>query len=221
MRSALAPIFAAYEKLRADADALFAHIAAEYPDAVACHCGCSDCCHAVFDLSLVEAMYINEIFQQTFPHGPERSRLLEQASALDRKLTKAKRGLYEAQKRGEPAEAIMRKAAELRMPCPLLTSDKLCVLYTARPITCRLYGVPLAIGGKSHVCGLSRFDQGKNYPTVQLGKIQAALEKMSAEIASSLDSRFDLQEVYVPLSMALLTKYDDAWLGIGQNKGDD
>lgn len=217
----LDPVFASYNQLRSEADALFGRIATEYPDAVTCHRGCSDCCHAVFDLSLVEAMYINHAFLEAFPHGPERSHILENAAQLDRQLTKAKRSLYEAEKNGEPSEEIMRKAAEMRMPCPLLNSEGLCILYDARPITCRLYGVPMSIGGKSRVCGLSRFDPGKSYPTVQLAKIQTILEELSKNIATITGSRFDLHEVYVPLSMALLTRYDEAYLGIGKAREDD
>lgn len=217
----LSPIFADYENLRHEADALFSHIDAANPGCVTCHKGCSDCCSALFDLSLVEAMSINNAFVKTFPHGPLRSRILERTSTIDRQLTKSKRELYKAEKEGRNADDIMTLVAESRMPCPLLDENNHCLLYEERPITCRLYGIPLAIGAKSHVCGFSRFDPGKSYPTVQLAKIQHRLENMSREIARAVGSRFDLHDVYVPLSMALLTKYDDAWLGIGNAKEED
>lgn len=217
----LSSVFAKYERVQAEADALFDRIASQFPQCVTCCKGCSDCCHAVFDLSLVEAMRINQVFLKTFPYGPERSAIVERASEIDRKLTKAKRELYQAEKNGEKPEEIMRNAAKLRMPCPLLNADNECILYEARPITCRLYGVPENIGGKSHVCGFSKFESGVAYPAVQLGKLQAKLEDLSREIGTLTGSRFELQEVYVPLSMALLTRYDDAYLGIGKAKEDD
>lgn len=217
----LTDIFSRYEAIRREADALFSHVTGKYPAETACHKGCSDCCHALFDLSLVEAMYINRAFNDAFPHSRERSRILELASETDRKLTKAKRELYNAQKNGESAGEIMRRAAVLRMPCPLLSEDSQCALYEHRPITCRLYGIPLAIGEDSHVCGQSGFGCGQRYPTVQLGKVQGRLEELSREIARAVGSRFDLDEVYVPLSMALLTRYDDAYLGIGKAGAED
>lgn len=217
----LTNIFASYEKLRSEADALFQHVSAAYPQCATCHKGCSDCCHALFDLSLVEAMYINRAFLAAFPHGPERSKIMEKASEIDRKLTKAKRELFQAEKRGESAEEIMRMASQIRMPCPLLDENNQCLLYEARPITCRLYGVPIGIGPESHVCGFSGFNKGENYPTVQLGKIQGKLEDLSKQIGEAAQSRFELDEIYVPLSMALLTKYDDAYLGIGKAGGED
>ena len=217
----LTPIFARYAELRDEADAIFAHVAREYPDCVTCHEGCSDCCHALFDLSLVEGMAVNQAFNAAFGHGRERSDILTRASETDRALTRHKRELFRAEKDGESPEAIMARAAALRMRCPLLGPDERCLLYAARPITCRLYGIPTEIGGVAHVCGLSRFDKGRTYPTVRLERFHARLDALSREIAETVQSRFELGEVYVPLSMALLTRYDENYLGIGPAKAED
>lgn len=212
----LSPIFARYAVLRDEADAVFARVAAQYPECVTCREGCSDCCHALFDLSLVEAMAVNAAFNTAFGHGRERSEILTRASEIDRALTRLKREMFRAEKDGESPEAIMARAAALREPCPLLGPDDRCLLYAARPITCRLYGIPTVIGGQAHVCGFSRFDTGHSYPTVQLDRFQARLDALSREIAETVQSRFsELAEVYVPLSMALLTRYDEDYLGIG------
>lgn len=53
-------------------------------------------------------------------------------------------------------------------------------------------------------------------------RIQDRLAALSKEIAVAVGSRFsELHQVYVPVSMALLTRYDDAYLGIGKPKRDD
>ena len=80
----LSPIFSRYESLRAEADALFARVRETQPGCVTCKEGCSDCCHAVFDLSLVEAMSLNRAFEAAFAHGPERSAILTRASLMSR-----------------------------------------------------------------------------------------------------------------------------------------
>lgn len=207
------PVFQRYEELRGSADAIFSSQREKYSQCVACKPGCSDCCSALFDLSLAEAMYINRAFSRKYGHGPERSKILERAAAQDRLLTKLKRELFRAEKNGESAEKIMNMAASARMRCPLLDDADRCLLYEDRPITCRLYGVPLAIGSKSHVCGFSSFDKGESYPTVQLAKIQRRLDDMSAEAARISESPYDLGDIYMPLSMALLTDFDSAWFG--------
>lgn len=217
----LSPIFARYAVLRDEADAIFAHVAAQYPERVTCREGCSDCCHALFDLSLVEAMAVNAAFNAAFGHGRERSEILARASEIDRSLTRHKREMFRAEKDGEAPTAIMARAASLRVRCPLLGPDDRCLLYAARPITCRLYGIPTEIGGQAHVCGFSRFDTGNSYPTVRLDRLQARLDALSREIAETVASRFELAEVYVPLSMALLTRYDEDYLGIGPAKPEE
>ena len=90
----LTPVFTAYEALVAEADAVFARVGEMHPDCVTCKPGCSDCCHAMFDLSLVEAMYLNARFIEKYDFGPERSRILENAGSVDRKLTRMKRDYF-------------------------------------------------------------------------------------------------------------------------------
>ena len=65
----LTPVFTAYEALVAEADAVFARVGEMHPDCVTCKPGCSDCCHAMFDLSLVEAMYLNARFIEKYDFG--------------------------------------------------------------------------------------------------------------------------------------------------------
>ncbi len=212
----LSPIFSQYERLRSYVDRAFEQVQGLCPGCVTCRPSCSDCCHALFDLSLVEAMYLNQAFKKTFGYGPERSTVLERAEQADRQLARIKKSLYMEQKQGEDNETIIREAAEMRMRCPLLDDNERCALYDARPITCRAYGIPTSIGGHGHVCGISGFARGGQYPTVKLDKIQDALRDMSVAIEQAVESRFDkLHEVYMPVSMALLTSFDERFLGIG------
>jgi Fe-S-cluster containining protein len=218
MLSSLEPVFTRYEQLRAEADRLFERVRLLHPDCVTCALGCSDCCHAVFDLSLVEALYLNQKFRQTMAFGPRHSAIMHAAGDADRQAARVKRDLY-ARSKGGNAREIMENASRTRIRCPLLDADDHCQLYEHRPVTCRLYGVPAAIGGEAHVCGKSAFSKGQSYPTVALEKIQDRLTAMSQEIAQTLGTRFkELHFIYVPVSMALLTRYDADYLGINPAK---
>lgn len=221
MTKDLEPIFNEYEKLRANVDAIFRHMEREYPECVKCRPGCSDCCNALFDLPLVEAMYINRAFKDKFSYGKERSEILEKAARVDRQLARLKKDMYQAEKAGTEPAVIMRELATHRMPCPLLNDNNECALYEDRPITCRLYGIPQAIGGNGHVCGFSAFQKGCSYPTVQLEKIQGRLDELGSRVEKLVESRFTLTEIYIPLSMALITEYDDKFLGIGKEEPED
>lgn len=225
-------VFYEYERLADEAESLFSKVKSLHPECVTCKPACSDCCHAVFDLSLIEAMYLNHRFESAFQYGPKRSELLQAAAESDRTLTRMKRDYFRqvrdaGKAAAETAEApenaaeravnqVLEEAARARSRCPLLLADDTCALYDARPITCRLYGIPTAIGGRGHVCGQSAFVKGGNYPTVHMDKIQERLDALSLKIRDIAGSRYsELHKVYVPVSMALLTRYDAAYLGIG------
>ncbi len=232
-------LFARYTALAAKADDLFNRVKAQFPEAVTCpsltgQAGqatqatpegtvntCASCCHALFDLSLIEAFYLHTAFTRHFGFGPVRSRILEAAGHADRLLTKEKHLFFQMKQKGHSDAQIMEAAAKTRIACPLLDKAGFCALYDWRPITCRLYGIPSAIGGKAHVCPHSGFGQGA-YPTVQLDRIQDSLSALSQELVLLLSTRFrELNTVYVPVSMALLTNYDDLYFGLAESKPED
>lgn len=208
------PYFRHYEQVVKYVESAFEKVQSEYSDCVRCRIGCADCCHALFDLSLIEALYIKSKFDETFC-AEDREKFLERATKADRLIYKIKRNAYKEHQSGKSEEAILADMARQRVRCPLLNEKDQCDLYDFRPITCRLYGIPAVIGGKGHTCGLSAFDQGKSYPTVRLEEIHKRLYEISFALAHDIKSRYpNLAEVLVPLSMALLTEYSMEYLGV-------
>lgn len=209
------PAFARYEAIAAEADAVFAKVAKACPGMVACGEGCSDCCHALFDLTFIEALYLNHKFNEAFPPGAARDAVLERANKADREHYKLKRKAFRAGEQGVPTSEILADLARERIRCPLLGDDNRCILYHSRPITCRLYGVPLEIGGEAHICGKAGFEQGGRYPTVKIEKLQDRLMLLSQEVVASLPTKLPLMgDMLVPVSLALITEYDEEYLGI-------
>jgi hypothetical protein len=103
----------------------------------------------------------------------------------------------------------------MRVRCPLLDDDNRCDLYEHRPVTCRLYGIPSAYGGESRTCGHSGFTPGEQYPTVNMEQIHERLHALSRDLMASVRSKHvAMDEILVPVSMALMNKYDEAYLGI-------
>jgi Fe-S-cluster containining protein len=208
------PYFKRYEALLDLADGLFEQVLQQHPECVNCKIGCSDCCHALFDLTLIEALYLNHKFNERFS-GPEKEELFEAANVADRQAARIKRDAYRSLQKGTSETEVLEQLAEERIRCPLLDGKEQCVLYEIRPITCRLYGIPTAIGGRGHTCGISGFEPGKPYPTVHLDKINQQLQQISAELVRDLGSGFiKLVDLLVPLSMALITIYDEAYFGL-------
>ncbi len=216
MKIDLDPFFLKYEALLKLADDTFEKIKAEFPDCVTCKITCADCCHALFDLSLIEALYINHHFNRMFS-GDAKEKRLQVANEIDRKVYKLKRDAYKALEAGKDETDILMEMAEHRVRCPLLNNEDSCELYEYRPITCRIYGIPTSIGGKSHTCGITGFEEGKSYPTVAIDVLQKKLYDISAEFVESIRSRYTrMAEMLVPLSMALLTEYNAEYLGIDE-----
>ncbi len=206
--------FVKYEALIQMVDAVFDRVKNEYPKEVFCREKCSDCCYALFDLTLIEALYIKDQFNKNFS-GSEKNKILEIADKTDRALTKMKRQAFKDVKNGADQLEIIGKMSQERVRCPLLGEDNLCVMYDKRPITCRVYGIPTSTAGVSHICGRTNFKQGDPYPTLNMDKIYTQLQLFSAEMIKDIKSeKIKMHEILIPVSMALMTNFDEEYLGV-------
>ena len=208
-------VFNKYETLVKQIDDIFEKVKEQYVDLVNCKLECSDCCHALFDITFVEALYINRKFKDNLLEE-KRTKILEKANKADRTIYQVKRKAFKAVESGEKTEEqVLLEIAAERVRCPLLNDENLCDLYAFRPLTCRMYGIPTSIGGRGHSCGLSGFKEGTSYPTVKQDPIYAKLHDLSNEIVAIIKSEYDqMGKVLMPLSMALLTVFNESYLGI-------
>ncbi|PID39486.1 MAG: hypothetical protein CR984_06780 [Proteobacteria bacterium] len=215
MVDGLNTIFKKYEGFVRQLDEVFDKVREKHPKLVKCKLECSDCCHALFDLTLIEAIYINKKFIEELD-SKRKNEIISLANKTDRKIYQLKRRAFKAVESGEKTEeqVLLEMAAE-RVRCPLLNRENRCELYYSRPATCRIYGVPTSIAGRGHTCGLSGFAEGEAYPTVNIDAVYAKLHEFSQEIVAEIQSKhFRMPEVLMPLSMALVTVFDDEYLGI-------
>jgi Fe-S-cluster containining protein len=158
-------MFSQLKELYKFIDTTVADIQRQHPQEVHCKPGCADCCHAVFDVSFIEAAYI--------------AKFLTQHPAIQKSQHD------HAQKAAVQFEQIIQEQAELstkRIRCPFLGEDNLCLGHDVRPVNCRTYGTPTVIDGKAHVCGLSGFDNKAQYPTIKLEPVQKSLYQYSVEL---------------------------------------
>jgi Fe-S-cluster containining protein len=157
------------ETLFVTVDQAFEAVRQAHPNAIACGKGCADCCQAVFDVSLVEAVNLLAHFQR-LDHVAQ-----EQIAVAAQEAQQAWERIMDS--RLDPAVA--------RIRCPLLDAQGQCLCYEARPVNCRTYGIPTVINGKGHVCGFSGFESGKSYPTVNLAALQQMLYDLSVQLAGA------------------------------------
>ena len=75
--------------------------------------------------------------------------------------------------------------AKERIRCPLLSEEHECILYPYRPITCRVYGVPILIRGNVRVCHKSGFEKGNTYTTYNMDRAYKELYSISRELLNA------------------------------------
>jgi Fe-S-cluster containining protein len=207
--------FKQYETLVQGVEQSVKQVREGHPECFRCAEKCSDCCFAVFDLSLVEAVYLNVHFFHLLDKEKQ-DVILERADRADRHYYKLKRRLHKMMvQEGKKEEEALLQTAEERVRCPFLNEADLCDLYEKRPITCRVYGVPSAIHGAGHTCGKSGFKEGVAYPTINLDRINERLFGLSELLLKEIGSKDQqLRMRLLPVSTTLLTDFDEAFFGI-------
>ncbi|MCP3889462.1 MAG: hypothetical protein GY702_11415 [Desulfobulbaceae bacterium] len=163
-------------------------IITKHPKEALCKPGCADCCHAVFDVSFIEAAYLASFLNSHKDILNEQQQFAEQAALQFEQLIKT----------GD-------NPSTSRIRCPALAEDNLCLAHKVRPVNCRTYGTPTIIDGTSHVCGLSGFDSKEKYATIDLAPLQKSLNEYSIELVGNDfgNRRFPIAWVFLRLDYFL------------------
>ena len=194
-------LFHNYEYLVDHAEEAFQRVSRDYKECIRCELHCSDCCRAVFGLFLIEAAFLHEHFKQLKPE--EQKAALLRAEKADQELVKLQRALEEF--KDDPQMSNYALARE-RIRCPLLDEKDECILYFRRPITCRVYGIPTKIQGRSRVCEKSGFKSGERYPVFDLDNVYKELHLLSQElITQAKHDDLEKASLLVSVSMAIST----------------
>jgi Fe-S-cluster containining protein len=132
-----------YGALLGEVDAWFRRCLELYPDLIACRNGCSECCRGLFDITLLDAIYLRRGFDKL----PETLKTeIDKAAARRLELLSQVNPAFAAPwlLNGIPEDdwdALMPEEDET--PCLLLSETGGCLVYEYRPMTCRLNGIPL------------------------------------------------------------------------------
>lgn len=204
----LTQLFRSYELLVDKADQAFHEMQQKYGECIRCERHCSDCCHAVFGLFSIEAAYLKQNFDQL---GKEEIKTaLLRCNEADRALKQLEKMLQSY--RDDPNMQAYAMARE-KIRCPLLDDNQECILYSRRPITCRVYGIPTKIQGKARVCGRSGFKKGESYPAFDLDEVQRELYLLSKKL---LAGNAEKASLLISMSKAISTSLEDL---INENPG--
>ena len=194
-----------YEFLADEADSAFHRMEKEHGTCIKCERYCSDCCHAVFGLFIIEAAYLKQHFDQ-LDHKEIKEALLR-CNDTDRALKRLEIKLQTNEGDAQMQAYIL---ARERIRCPLLDDKEECILYPYRPITCRVYGIPTKIHGKARVCGKAGFNKSESYPVFDLDGVYSDLFKLSKELLESEETGDpEKASLLISVSKAISTTFED------------
>jgi len=131
----------AYHRLLSEVDEWFTICLQAGGSTLSCRGGCSSCCRALFDITLLDAWLLKDAFSGLAPQV--------QAQVIDRcqpRLSELRGRWPELSHpyilNALPEEEWLSTPEEDQTPCPLLDENGYCLVYAARPLTCRLHGLP-------------------------------------------------------------------------------
>lgn len=203
----LSPFFHNYELLVDKAEVAFQNVQVKHGECVKCELHCSDCCNAIFGVFLVEALYIREHFDQI--SDDQKKEIIKRAKVSDKAIEDLQKKMKTFE--GDPKMQAYTLSRE-RVKCPMLDEKDECVLYQRRPITCRVYGTPTKIHGKTRSCGKAGFKNGETYPIIDLDAVYKDLYILSRDILeeSKVESKDeDKASLLISLSKVVQTPVDD------------
>jgi Fe-S-cluster containining protein len=130
-----------YRRLLGEVEAWFASCLAVAGPDLACRRGCSACCKALFDITLLDAWLLRESFAdlQAEVQSAVLNRCQPRFTELCKRWPQLKHPYF---LNALPEEEWTDMPEDDQIPCPLLDDNGHCLVYAARPLTCRLHGLP-------------------------------------------------------------------------------
>ncbi|MGI9101656.1 MAG: YkgJ family cysteine cluster protein [Terriglobales bacterium] len=150
-----------------------------------CHVGCTQCCIGVFAISQLDAVRLQEGLAELERHDPERAQ----------RVRRRARGAVRHLRAGFPGDASTGILTERGKafedyandePCPVLDPKTgRCDLYTARPMTCRVFGPPVPSEGGLGICDLCY--HGASAEQIAACTLQADTDDQEAELLARVE----------------------------------
>ena len=173
-----------YKEILTAADRFFSRVALEQPAALSCRLGCTICCHGLFEISAADVSSVAQGFESLTP--AERETVLRRAETIvDRTRHPVLRecSLEEKEAFFDRTDAI---------PCPFLGDAGACMIYEARPLVCRTFGLPIRNGPEflGEECEL-------NFTTATREEREAAAWDLQWEDELGPDDEFTIPEAIV------------------------
>ena len=181
----LKPFFQDYEILLAQVDEAFKKAAAENSSLLSCGLETEACCFRLVDLQLVEAAYLSHTMNKTL-RTAERKAAIGRAIEVVRRVQELRRQLEQEGWQGDDKRLHMLYDQE-KIKCPLNLEAK-CILYGARPIGCRIYGLSISAEVQPENSGDLAEKTKLFEPEADLAEVSQSLQRLSRNVLHALTS---------------------------------
>lgn len=184
-------------------DAALADAATRSGDWLACRAGCAQCCVGVFAINQLDALRLGKGLVELDRSDPERAeRVRERARKSWARL--------QPDFPGEIVSGLLDTSASSKLsfedfandePCPALDPEtQTCDLYTARPLTCRVFGPPVRSEDGLGTCELCF--QGATDEQIAACEMRVDPDDLEAKLLEELSQAGKRGETIVAFSLA-------------------
>jgi protein-tyrosine phosphatase len=193
----LSPFFQDYEACVNQVDSAFRQAAAADADLRSCGLESEECCYSLMGLHAIEAAYLSHHVNKMLTRD-QRKGAIQRALAVSKRIGELNKTVgIEFPLAAEELDRLQQFYARGNILCPL-NVDSRCQVYAARPIACRLYGVPVSLKGEVKICGKN----GERVePELDYDELDAVLERISKNMLHALTSFLpDERRIFFTLS---------------------
>ncbi|HKN86128.1 MAG TPA: YkgJ family cysteine cluster protein [Nitrospiraceae bacterium] len=116
-------------------------------ESLPCRPGCTRCCYGPFAITLLDQLELQQGLQALSPpiQSDIHARAQSQMETMEEAFPRLRQSPYIDEWKERELDDLVTRFSEL--PCPALDSDGRCLVYTSRPLTCRMMGLPVESNG--------------------------------------------------------------------------
>ena len=182
----LSPFFLDYELLLEHVSEAFQRAVTTNEGLLSCGQESEACCYRLVEVQLIEAAYLSHKMN-TGLTSDERKAAIERAVGVAKRIRDIEKKLGSAPDKSTDDSHTLYAREKIRCP---LNVDSRCIVYSARPIACRLHGLPVIRGGGVEIFGGHNGVDTISEPQLDFNQIRELLVRISSNMLYALTSTF-------------------------------
>lgn len=189
----LSPFFLDHEALLGQVDQAFQRAASADAALLSCGKDTEGCCYELLELQLIEAAYLNNRLNKSLKRHERQAAIERAVLAAEKMRDIQKQRKMEMERSGDPSAQLREFYGQERIKCPLNVDAK-CIVYEARPLACRLYGLPVALRGAAKIFGKPHEAGKTSEPQLNFEQVRDVAARISRNMLHALTSSFSAEE---------------------------